>query len=211
MIAWFLAIMAPKFAWTQCIDYARTPDNLNKQRVMITDYRSFGNTIRSWIVEMPGSNTTPLLNDAPVASRTRGMLERLELPGAPFADPDERLLSSAHIGGWLHSAGWPFRAMWFANRHGNDRDIIGGLLFVTSNTVPAHPLEVRAVPLRIIWFGFLGNSLMFATGCIVSVQAITRIRSWIRRRRWRGEECGYSHIGLPASGPGPECGHGGSR
>lgn len=62
------------------------------------------------------------------------------------------------------------------------------------------------LPLRPIWTGLIGDTLLFGACAWLGVAAVTGLRSYRRRRRGGCPECGYDLSATPNTSPCPECG-----
>ncbi|MCC6322532.1 MAG: hypothetical protein IT438_13975 [Phycisphaerales bacterium] len=66
----------------------------------------------------------------------------------------------------------------------------------------------HALPTRVHWPGFLGNTLLYSSIIALPWFALSLVRQRRRRARNACPGCGYSRTGLPAGAPCPECGMG---
>ena len=127
--------------------------------------------------------------------------------------------NSARTVGWYRlRAGFPFRAL--VHDIGTDQTAGGPVTIVTPGVwlrgvaLPAglrDPLRMAdfRVPIRPIWLGFLGDTLVYAAAIWLLACAPGLIRRRRRLHRGRCPGCGYSLSGLQIDGLGavcPECG-----
>jgi hypothetical protein len=62
------------------------------------------------------------------------------------------------------------------------------------------------LPLRPIWTGLIGDTLIFGAAAWIAMTALTSLRSQVRRRRGACARCGYDLRATPADSACPECG-----
>ena len=143
----------------------------------------FVNAFGSFILSLtPAESLLPLWAD-----------QRLEL-----GESDHRIV--------LYAAGWPLRALQCRVEfdHVSDGITLEGRL----DQPRAQNVQMPALPYRPIWFGFIGNTLLFAlaaTSVLAAFGSVTRFRRWRRVRRGGCSMCGYDLRGDSTSGC-PECG-----
>lgn len=114
--------------------------------------------------------------------------------------------------------GWPMLALCYqirpaiANTGPNVGGVVpravGGIALFDPDDAWLNGSELRALPLRPLWPGFLADSGVYASAwvLILVVPRFARSRRW--RRAGRCPSCGYDLRGM-LDGPCPECGSGG--
>lgn len=129
----------------------------------------------------------------------------------PAADP-----SIMWAGVVQDARGWPAPAMWCEWTYDSSRmrrpafgprvlDARGGVDLTARTVRLLAPTDLRAIPLRPVWWGLILDTLFYAAVLAIPVAAAGPIRARHRRGRNRCPRCGYSLAGQRAVGC-PECG-----
>lgn len=104
--------------------------------------------------------------------------------------------------------GWPFLCVWCCldlDAAGNGV-AIGGIV-IPGQASPNDLTKLRVLPYRPIWWGLLGNTLVYAAAWMLLVFGFTVPRRWLRVRRSQCRKCAYDLRSLPDSIElCPECG-----
>jgi hypothetical protein len=103
----------------------------------------------------------------------------------------------------LDARGWPSFAMWcrFEKKRGWETDSANGGMQLAGRP---DAWGVAALPLKILWIGFISNTVLAVPVWLVLLQSLAMLRHWLRRARGRCPECCYVLID-DRSGC-PECG-----
>lgn len=114
--------------------------------------------------------------------------------------------------------GWPFRSFYTGYFCSDRRSVVAGIIVDQTPRLFEAPLGLttysfrpgyvpsRALPLRPIPTGIVGNSVVYAVAVLTGATAWRRIRCVVRRISGKCTRCGYSLSGLPTRVC-PECGH----
>lgn len=112
--------------------------------------------------------------------------------------------ADAAVTAWrTESYGWPFAALglvWCEGPNGAHA-VEGGLDLRRDGAPPGAPLV--AVPVRVLWGGFVLDTLVVAAAIALFAVAIPSARRWRRRRRGRCVRCDHQLHGAESC---PECG-----
>ncbi len=143
---------------------------------------------------------------------------------APWPEPDPlhpHQLDPPRMTRKVHTLGRPWRALWFEyawvpEGPGWVPRARGGIVIPRSRLIDPADISWNGaylpavLPTRILWPGFLADSLVFGAGWLALLAgpgfAIRFVRRALRRRAGRCERCAYDLRGLPRDAPCPECG-----
>ena len=112
---------------------------------------------------------------------------------------------------WI-GAGWPMRCLGydfgpatsFPRTAWNSSPIeVHGGMAVRRRSSP----NVVAIPFRVIWLGFVADTMVYAAAWFVLFQCVHVAKAMARSRRGHCRSCGYDRQGLPSGAPCPECGN----
>ena len=207
-VSWSLAAFLPQrgWRWTSLDEpwRARRGDSY-----AISEFRAFGSVPRRWRhLVVPAdifSPVPPAIEDSrspfsvavldyipPPAWRTWGRLDFVV-----------KHRSSAH--GCDHATGWPLPALWYEIGDNWARKptlpVLGGIPLANGGSVS----DVRALPLRPIWWGLAVDSACFGLLAFAAAAGLRRGRGVFRHRRGLCPACGYDLAGN-TTGVCPECG-----
>lgn len=114
------------------------------------------------------------------------------------ARPQEPM-NESHLSIWRQDwYGWPWLALTYEIKYqqlvpygSRCTGVFGALDWQDAERRGIRVTEVRALPLRPVWAGFLGNSLLFAASMYLFGWTAFRGRRLVRSRRGRCASCGY--------------------
>ena len=104
--------------------------------------------------------------------------------------------------------GWPLPCVWCClDLNAAGRGVAIGGIVIPGQASPNDLTTLRVLPYRPIWWGLLGNTLVYAAAWMLLVFGFTVPRRWLRLRRGFCGNCAYDLRSLPVTIERcPECG-----
>lgn len=201
-VSWLLAYL-PCPAWQsktlRNTDLARSP---RERWLAVTEYRSPGSVRRTWDPQSMNMDPDRVISFAVqdpvqvtyVDISTSAWKTSWGSAGTYWA------LRYAPEPGCDHATGWPWVAMWYEIKppitKGSKFSIQGGIDISETGTTQSNGVyrlaDVRALPLRIAWSGFIANVAAWGGAISCGLYLAQRSRRLIRHKLGRCVSCGYS-------------------
>jgi len=184
--------------------------------VTATKISSFGASRQIWFSWLQLRRASPVFGLDP-AFVAKGPLPQVpEFQSRRWGTVDRVLLDydSVTDEGCEHATGWPMLAGWYSivpirtKGAAPSCRIEGGIAFGAAppTATAVTSWQIRALPYRPIWTGFIVNAACYAGVWFIALGGIGYIRRERRRCRGRCERCAYDLTGIGFFQPCPECG-----
>lgn len=192
------------------------PDDLSSQ-----DLEKVLARYRKWQMSHVSPSRTPAAAPTALSAGASVPVTVESGPQPPAPTVVRRPVWSLPASGWEYQAtGWPLRALTSRMAHsaaervprigleygfrwaeGSSIAVVGPVPGMTTTWFK----DARALPLRPVWRGMIGNTVLYALGALALRGSLRAGRAWRRRRVGACIGCGYCLKGIP-EGRCPECG-----
>ena len=182
-VAWGFALILDRATFRE--EAPRRPDGFHRSARgwwYVSRYSKAGSTMVEAFFPQPIRRVTPAMPLLKPPSWAN--LDDISADNLPdFPEGDERILE-AH--------GWPLLALWcdYGLRRGDIIAVRGGIALVGFEA-PLRYSEVRSLPLRPIWPGFVVNTIFYAAILWLLIPGSFVLRRFVRRRRGLCPACAY--------------------